>query len=83
MGFQEDRDEFNSHGLRGLVRRTIAQHDTAFIKILAGGHQGELVATRPEPGSGSYLHYQHGEGVFEYRNATPQDTARAIFRVEI
>jgi uncharacterized protein (AIM24 family) len=83
MGMQEDRDEFNTQGVRGLLRRTMATREEAFIRILSDGHQGEVVSARPAPGSGRYLHYRRGEGVFEYQNATPQDPSCVIFQVEL
>lgn len=52
MGIEEDRNEFNTTGLRGLLRKAMAASDEAFVKVLEGGHQGELVNEKPSEGSG-------------------------------
>ena len=83
MGIQEDRDEFNTTGLRGVLGRAMATTDEAFIKITQGGHQGELVSERPPAGSGSFLHYRRGEAVYEYRNASAGDDSRQVFRAQV
>ena len=83
MSIEEDQNEFNTTGVRGLLRKAITVSDEVFIKITEGGHQGEVVATRPSRGSGSYLHDKRGEGAFEYRNFNEQDTHRELFRIEV
>lgn len=83
MSIKEDRNEFNITGLRGLLRRTMATSSEAFIKIVDGGHRGTVLTTRPARGSGPYLHYKSGEGVFEYRNSSSQDDFRESFRIEV
>lgn len=37
MGIKEDREEFNTTGLRGLLRQVMKSKDEAFIRVLAGG----------------------------------------------
>ena len=83
MGIKEDRDEFNTAGLRGLLGRAMATTDEAFIKITQGGHQGKLISQRPPVGSGPFLHYRRGEAVYEYRNTSAGDESRQIFRVQV
>jgi hypothetical protein len=83
MGIREDREEFNTTGLRGLVRKLMIEKEEAYIRILAGGWQGEEVQSRPLPGSGPYIHYKKGDGVYKYTNAYDGDTRCQPFRFEI
>ena len=55
MGIKEDREEFNTAGLRGILGRAMKTKNEAFIRILSGGWNGEEVPGRPTPGSGPYL----------------------------
>lgn len=83
MGIKEDREEFNQSGLRGLLRRLMAEKDEAFVKILEGGWRGQEVAGRPAPGTGPYLHYRKGYAVLEYSNASIEDRSSKTFRIEV
>ncbi len=83
MGIQEDREEFNKSGLRGLLRRLMAEKDEAFVKILEDGWRGQEVAERPAPGTGPYLHYRKGYAVLEYSNASIKDRTSKAFRIEV
>lgn len=83
MGIQEDRNEFNNTGIRGLLRRVMQESDEAFIKELAGGWRGEVVAHHPIKGSGPYLHFRRGYPVIRYSNASPDDQSCMEYRIEI
>jgi len=83
MGIREDREEFNSTGLRGLIRELMSKKEEAYVRILAGGWQGEEVKSKPLPGTGPYIHYKKGEGVYEYSNAYDGDLGCRPFRYEI
>lgn len=83
MGIKEDTKDFNNTGLRGLLRETMKTTDEAFIRILPGGWRGEVVAERPTPGLGPYLHYRRGYAVLEYSNSTASDRRSREFRVEV
>ena len=83
MSIRDDTFDLNNSGLRGLLRRAMASSEEVYIRILAGGHQGEIVASRPTEGCGPYLHFKRGEGVFEYSNLEIGDARRAIFRADM
>jgi len=83
MGVREDREEFNTTGLRGLLRQVMSERDEAFIKELSGGWQGELLSERPPSGSGPYLHYKRGSGVLRYSNASPEDNAFTYYQAQL
>jgi hypothetical protein len=83
MGVREDREEFNTTGLRGLLRRVMSEREEAFIKELPGGWQGELLSERPPPGSGPYLHYKRGNEVLRYSNASPEDNAFTYYKAQL
>jgi hypothetical protein len=83
MGINEDRDEFNSTGIRGLLRQVMRTTDEAFVRELPGGWRGEIVSERPSPGSGPYLHFRRGFPVLRYDNASPEDKSTSEFRVEV
>jgi hypothetical protein len=83
MSFLEDKEDFNSTGLRGLVQKLMKKKDEFFVVELEGGWRGEEVESRPEPGAGPYIHFRHGNGALRYSNSTPQDTAVEIYRTHI
>ena len=83
MGFQEDREDFNNTGIRGLLKTLMREGDEGFIRELPGGWRGEIVTGRPPPGSGPYLHYRRGFPVLRYSNSSPDDHASSEFRAEV
>jgi hypothetical protein len=83
MGINEDREEFNNSGLRGLLKEIMKNKDEAFIRILDGGWRGEEVKERPAPGTGPYLHFRRGAPVLEFSNSSPDDESHKEFRVEV
>jgi hypothetical protein len=80
MGIAEDREDFNSTGLRGVLQKAMRERDEAFIRVLEGGWHGELLNGRPEPGSGPYLHFRRGHPVLQYSNSTPTDENVSEYR---
>lgn len=83
MGIQEDRDEFNNTGIRGLLKKLMREGDEGFIRELTGSWRGEIVPDRPLPGTGPYLHYRRGFAVVRYSNSSTDDHASSEFRAEI
>ena len=83
MGIKEDREDFNSTGVRGQLRRLMREGDEGFIRELPGGWNGEIVSERPAPGSGPYLHFRRGEPVLRYSNQSPEDGSFEEYRVEV
>lgn len=83
MSISEDRDEFNSQGLRGLLRKHLHSRDDVFIKIDPSGNSGTVVPSRPPAGSGPYLHFLRGEGAYIYQNSTATDRGREEFVIEL
>ena len=83
MSFKDDRDEFNTSGICGLLRTLMSTKDEAFIREHMGGWQGEVVPVKPPKGSGPYLHFKKGEGVVRCPNESPTDDRVEPFRVEL
>ena len=83
MSWREDRDEINNGGWRGLLRRAMATKGEVFIKLNPGEWTGELIATRPAPGSGPYIHWRQGEHIWQHTNATATDTSRQMMRLDV
>jgi len=83
MSIQEDRDELNNTGIRGLLHEAMRDSAEGFIRELPGGWLGEQVRSRPEPGSGPYLHFRRGFPVLRYRNETADDKSCTEFRAFI
>lgn len=83
MGIKEDREEFNTAGLRGILGRAMKTKNEAFIRILSGGWNGEEVPGRPTPGSGPYLYYRRGYAVLEYANSSPDDVSFKEYKIEV
>ena len=83
MTIKEDREEFNTTGLRGILRQAMKAKDEAFIRVLRGEWNGEEVPSRPTPGSGPYLHYLRGYAVLQYANATPDDNSFKEYKIEV
>jgi hypothetical protein len=78
---REDADEFRSTGLQGTVRQMIASSDEGYVRIVADGWRGEIMAQRPEPGTGPFIHYRRGQPLLRYRNATAADTNVEEYRL--
>lgn len=57
--------------------------DEAFIKETSGGWHGELLANKPDEGSGPYIHFKVGFGVTKYYNEKIGDNRSESFRIEL
>lgn len=83
MSFQEDKEEFNTTGLGGLVQKLMQDKQEFFVVEMEGGWRGTEVESRPKPGTGPYIHFKSGGGAFRFSNSTPEDTASEIYRTHI
>jgi hypothetical protein len=83
MGIKSDREDFNTTGIRGLLKRVMRERDEGFIRELPGGWRGEVVAERPVPGSGPYLHFRRGFPVMRYSNASLDDRASSEYQIDV
>lgn len=73
MTVREDKEEFETTGLQGVLRELIANADEGFVRVSSNGWQGEVVAKRPAPGTGPFIHYRRGAPLLKYRNASVDD----------
>ena len=73
MSIREDKEEFASTGLNGAIRELMSEHDEGFVRILAGGWRGDIVLSRPEPGSGPYIAFRRGEPLIRHMNEFADD----------
>ncbi|CAB3801424.1 hypothetical protein [Pararobbsia alpina] len=68
MGIQEDKEDLNRTGIRGVVRELRQNRQTAYIRELDGGWRGEVVSDKPALGTGPYLYVAVGEPVLRFEN---------------
>lgn len=83
MSFREDKEEFNTTGLRGFVQKLMKEKQEFFVVEMEDGWRGTEVKSRPEPGAGPYIDFKSGSGAFRFSNSTPQDTASVIYSTHI
>jgi len=81
LSIQEDREEFENGGLSGVVKRLMADTDEGFVRILSNGWRGERVASRPDAGSGPYIHFRRGFALMKHFNEAPNDDRAEEFRL--
>jgi hypothetical protein len=81
MTVREDRRDFESTGLQGLLRQLMASADEGFVRVLPGGWRGEIVAARPGPGTGPFILYRRGSPLLMYRNSTADDAHVQEYRL--
>jgi hypothetical protein len=81
LSVQEDREEFAISGLSGVVMRLMAEAGEGFVRILSDGWRGERVASRPDAGSGPYIHYRLGFPLMKHFNEAPDDDRAEEFRL--
>ena len=81
MTIEEDREEFNGTGLRGMLQDLMKSGDEGFVRELPDGWRGEAASERPAPGSGPYLHYRQGYAVLRYDNEHSSDQRFSEYKV--
>lgn len=83
MGIEEDREEINATGVRGLLRQIMSRQDEGFIREFPGGWRGEIISERPLAGSGPYLHFRRGYEIRRYSNVSREDNSFTVYRAEL
>jgi hypothetical protein len=73
MSIREEREEFNSTGWRGALRKLMNRKDEGYIALDPGGWRGKAIANRPDPGTGAYIHFKRGQPIRRYNNSSLAD----------